>query len=51
MLVPGKQTSTTLSSAARQHLLPGYRYYWRVKAIGGDGSVIGMSPVRELSVP
>lgn len=51
MLVPGKLTSTTLSSATRQHLLPGYRYYWRVKAIGGDGSIIGMSPVRELSVP
>ena len=51
MLVPGKQTRTTISTAARQHLLPGYRYFWRVLAIGDSGTVIGASPMRELHVP
>ncbi len=51
MLVPGKQTRTTISAAARQHLLPGHRYFWRVLAIGDSGTVIGASPVRELHVP
>lgn len=51
MLVPGTQTKTTLSASARTHLPPGGRYLWRVLAIGGDGSVIGQSPVREIRLP
>lgn len=51
MLVPGSQTKTTLSASARTHLPPGGRYLWRVLAIGGDGSVIGQSPAREIRLP
>lgn len=51
MLVPGKQRRTTLSAAARQHLLSGQVYLWRVVAIGEDGARIGQSPVRELRTP
>lgn len=51
MLVPGTQTKTTLSASARTHLPPGGRYLWRVLAIGGDGSVVGQSPVREIRLP
>jgi hypothetical protein len=51
MLVPGRQLRATLSHAARAHLLPGHTYLWRVLAIGGDGSVVGESPVRELRTP
>lgn len=51
MLVVGTQTQTALSAAARSHLQPGRIYLWRVLAIGGDGSVVGESPVREIRLP
>lgn len=51
MFVPGSQTRTTLSALARQHLLPGQRYAWRILALGPDGTVIGVSPARELRIP
>jgi hypothetical protein len=51
MLVSGAQTRTILSSAARSHLIAGRTYVWRVLAIGGDGSVVGESPARELRMP
>jgi hypothetical protein len=51
LLVPGKQTRVPLSAMARQHLLPGRAYLWRVLAIGEDGTIIGASPMRELRTP
>ncbi len=51
MLVAGTQTQTVLSAAARSHLQPGQAYLWRVLAIGGDGSIVGVSPVREIRLP
>jgi len=51
MLVVGTQTQTTLSTATRTHLQPGQTYLWRVLAIGGDGSIVGASPVREIRLP
>ncbi|MGE5240614.1 MAG: hypothetical protein ACM3NI_03115, partial [Bacteroidota bacterium] len=51
MLVVGTQTQTALSATARSHLQPGRIYLWRVLAIGGDGSVVGESPVREIRLP
>jgi hypothetical protein len=51
MLVPGAQTRAVLSGAARAHLLSSHSYLWRVLAIGGDGSIVGESPVRELRMP
>ena len=51
MLVPGNQTTTTLSLNARQRLIPGRAYLWRVLAISEDGTVIGQSPMREMRTP
>lgn len=51
MLVPGNQTTTTLSANARQRLTPGRAYLWRVLAISEDGTVIGQSPMREIRAP
>ena len=51
MLVPGAQTRAVLSGAARSHLVSGQSYFWRVLAIGGDGTIVGESPVRELRMP
>lgn len=51
MLVAGKQTQTVLSATARSHLHPGSIYLWRVLAIGEDGRIVGLSPVRELHLP
>lgn len=51
MLLPGNQTTTTLSANARQRLTPGRAYLWRVLAISDDGTVIGQSPMREMRTP
>ncbi len=51
MLVVGAQTQTALSATARSHLQPGQAYLWQVLAIGGDGSIVGKSPVREIRLP
>ena len=51
LLVPGTQTRTPLSATARAHLVSGQSYLWRVLAIGGDGSIVGESPIRELRMP
>ncbi len=45
MLVTGEARATGLSKLVRQHLEPGQGYWWRVRAIGDDGSVIGESPL------
>jgi hypothetical protein len=51
MLVLGSQSTTTLSANARQRLIPGRAYLWRVLAISNDGTVIGQSPMREMRTP
>jgi hypothetical protein len=51
VLVAGTHTQTALSATARSHLQPGKIYLWRVLAIGGDGSIVGESPVREIRLP
>lgn len=51
MLVVGTQTQASLSATARSHLQPGKIYLWRVLAIGGDGSIVGESPIREIRLP
>ncbi|VAX09730.1 hypothetical protein MNBD_GAMMA26-1182 [hydrothermal vent metagenome] len=47
-LVPATTTQLLLSAISRERLQPGYRYWWRIIAIGTDGSVISQSPVREI---
>ena len=47
-LVPATTTRLSLSTISRERLQPGYRYWWRIIAIGEDGSVISQSPVREI---
>jgi hypothetical protein len=51
LLVPGAQSRASLGAATRGHLPPGQTFLWRVIAIGGDGSVVGESPVREIRTP
>ncbi|MFQ5901728.1 MAG: hypothetical protein ACE5IH_09265 [Thermodesulfobacteriota bacterium] len=51
MLVPARQKETPLSQMARQRLLSGQVYLWRVLAIGEDGTIIGESWFREIRMP
>jgi hypothetical protein len=51
LLVPGAQSRASLGAATRGHLPPGQSFLWRIIAIGGDGSVLGESEVRELRTP
>ena len=51
MLVNAKQTQTTLSAATRSKLQQQHSFFWRVQAIGQDGTIIGEAHVRELRMP
>jgi len=51
MIVAASQTEVVLSSIARARLRPRSTYFWRVQAIGADGSVIGSAQARRLRVP
>ena len=51
LLVPGAQSRASLGAASRGHLPPGQSFLWRIIAIGGDGSVLGESAMRELRTP
>jgi hypothetical protein len=48
MMLPGETHVTQLSKVARNHLEPGQGYWWRVRAIGNDGSVIAESALTEF---
>lgn len=51
MMLPGGTQETGLSKMVRNHLNPGTGYWWRVRAIGSDGQVIGESPLVEFRTP
>jgi hypothetical protein len=51
LIVAGAQSQTLLSAAARARLETRHTYFWRVQAIGPEGSVIGEAQVRRLRVP
>ena len=51
MIVAATQTEIALSSLTRARLRPRSTYFWRVQAIGADGTVIGAAQARELRVP
>jgi hypothetical protein len=51
MQLPGDQHSTLLSALALQRLEPGRGYWWRVRAFGADGSVLGESALQEIWTP
>lgn len=51
MLLTGDTRTTVLTALVREHLRPGQGYWWRVRALGDDGSVIGESPLLEFRTP
>jgi hypothetical protein len=51
LLVSGTQSRASLGAATRGHLAPGQNFLWRILAIGGDGSIVGDSAVREVRTP
>lgn len=51
VLVPGDSHSTTVEPLTWRRLETGSRYRWRVRALGEDGSVIGLSDWREILTP
>lgn len=51
MLLPGETRDIPLSKMARTHLKAGQGYWWRVRAIGSEGNVIGESPLVEFRTP
>lgn len=51
MLLPGDVRTTHLSAVVFGRLRPGRGYWWRVRAIGTDGGVIGESPLQEFRTP
>jgi len=51
MLVAGNQTQTTLSASTRAKLQHQHSYFWRIQAIGADGTTVGEAQVREIRTP
>jgi hypothetical protein len=51
LIVAGAQRQTLLSAASRARLKTRHTYFWRVQAIGPEGTVIGEAQVRRLRVP
>ena len=51
VVVPPDQTQLTLPPDVLQSLEAGRSYFWRVRALAIDGSVLAESPSRELRVP
>jgi hypothetical protein len=51
MLLPGDARTTVLSKLVWKRLESGRGYWWRLRAIGDDGSVIGESPLVEFRSP
>lgn len=51
LIVAGAQSQALLTAAARARLKTRHTYFWRVQAIGPEGTVIGEAQVRRLRVP
>ncbi|MDZ7736092.1 MAG: hypothetical protein U5P41_08305 [Gammaproteobacteria bacterium] len=51
VLVPGDSHSTTVEPLTWRRFETGSRYRWRVRALGEDGSLIGLSGWREILTP
>jgi hypothetical protein len=51
MIVAASQTEIVLSSITRARLRPRSTYFWRVQAIGDNGTIIGSTQTRQLRVP
>jgi hypothetical protein len=51
MMLPSNTWQTGLSASAQARLLGGHWYYWRIVAIGKDGKIVGLSPIREMRMP
>lgn len=51
MMLSSNIWQTALSASAQSHLLGGRWYYWRIVAIGKDGKIVGLSPIREMRMP
>jgi hypothetical protein len=49
IVLPGDQNSISLKAYSLAHLEAGRAYLWRIKAIAGNGAVIGESPLRQIS--
>ena len=50
IVLPSDRNSTTLQIYSLKRLKAGQTYLWRLKAISGNGAVIGTSPVRRIVV-
>lgn len=51
VMLPGSILVTGLSRSAYKNLAPGRWYYWRIVAIGKNGKIVGLSPIREARIP
>jgi hypothetical protein len=51
MVVAAAQTQVALSSVSRVRLQSRRSYFWRVQAIGADGTVIGEGRVQQFRIP
>lgn len=51
IVLPADQSSTSLNLFSLARLDTGRTYLWRIKAISGNGTVIGTSPLRRISMP
>ncbi|WP_282608493.1 hypothetical protein [Pelagibius sp. Alg239-R121] len=50
IVLPSDENKTSLQRYSLARLDPGRTYLWRVKAIAGNGAVIGLSPLRQISI-
>jgi hypothetical protein len=51
VLVRGDKTETSLPENTLSRIRSGQVYFWRLLAVGEDGNVIGVSPIREIKIP
>jgi hypothetical protein len=49
--LPAGDTTVSLKAFSLANLEAGGAYLWRVKAIAGNGAVIGTSPLRRITIP
>jgi hypothetical protein len=49
--LPADRSRISLKPYSLAHLEAGRAYFWRIKAIGDNGAVIGASPLRRVAMP